>query len=548
MTGAEQHLLFHNGTIFDGTRFLPPGTSARVRRGVIVAVGEGLPLDGAEPVDLDGGTLLPGFVDAHAHPVFAGNQLRHCDLRDASDAGGYLDLIGSYARAHPEAEWIVGGGWALESFPGGIPTRHALDAIEPVRPVYLPNRDAHGAWVNTAALQLAGIDRTTPDPPDGRIERDENGDPIGMLQEGATALVGRLLPEVTADDWYAALLVAQDHLLALGVTGWQDAIVGPYLEGDDPLPTYLRAAENGDLRVSVVGALWWDRDRDLDQLDDLLHRRSLAADGLRFRATSVKMMLDGVAETHTAAMLEPYLDHDGCATDATGIDFVDPQRLPAFVTALDREGFQVHFHALGDRAVRQALDAVEAARAANPTSTTRHQLAHLQVVHPDDVPRFARLNAAANIQSLWATHEPQMDDLTIPYLGVRRAGWQYPFRSLREAGAPMCAGSDWAVTSANPFLALHVAVNRTLPAAAGGYGRDPFLPEQSLDLSAALANYTSGSATVNGTGDRAGRVAPGRDADLVVVDADLASVAASDICFTTVRQTWLRGALAYSAG
>jgi predicted amidohydrolase YtcJ len=167
-----------------------------VRGGVVVEVGGevggALPLDGAEPVDLDGGTLLPGFVDAHAHPVFAGNQLRHCDLRDASDAGGYLDLIGDYARQHPDTAWITGGGWALESVPGGTPTRHALDAIEPVRPVYLPNRDAHGAWVNSAALELVGIDRSTPDPPDGRIERDGNGDPIGMLQEGATALVGRV--------------------------------------------------------------------------------------------------------------------------------------------------------------------------------------------------------------------------------------------------------------------------------------------------------------------------------------------------------------------
>jgi predicted amidohydrolase YtcJ len=521
-----------------------PGTAVRVVDGSVAELGPDLDLDGAEPVDLDGGTLLPGFIDAHAHPVFAGNQLRHCDLRAASTADGYLEIIREYAATHPDEEWITGGGWAMEAFPGGVPTKELLDAVVPDRPVFLPNRDAHGAWVNSRALELAGIDRTTPDPPDGRIDRDAGGHPVGMLQEGASALVGRLLPETTADEWYAALLTAQDHLLAFGVTGWQDAIVGDYQDGTDPLPTYLRAAGNGDLRVTVVGALWWDRTRGLEQLDSLRHRRSLPANA-RFRATSVKMMLDGVAENHTAAMLDPYLDADGCASEVSGLDFIDPDELPRYVTALDAAGFQVHFHALGDRAVRHALDAIEAARRADPDSAARHHLAHLQVVHPDDLPRFARLGATANIQSLWATHEPQMDELTIPYLGETRARWQYPFRALQASGAAMCAGSDWPVTSPNPFLALHVAVNRTLPTSAGGAGGDPFLPEQALDLTTALANYTSGSARVNGVDDHAGSIKQGYDADLVVVDADLAHVEAAGICATRVRQTWLRGEPVY---
>jgi predicted amidohydrolase YtcJ len=544
VSAAASDVVFHNGTVFDGATFLSPGTAVRVRRGSIAEVGAHLDLAGAEIVDMDGGTLLPGFLDAHVHPVFAGNQLRHCDLREAITADGYLDLIRAYALSNPAEEWVTGGGWALEAFPGGVPTKHALDAVVPDRPVFLPNRDRHGAWVNSRALELAGIDRSTPDPPDGRIERDRDGNPTGMLQEGAAALVDRLVPELTPEDWYAALLTAQHHLLALGITGWQDAILGDYQENADPLPTYLRAAENGDLQVTVVGALWWDRSQGLDQIDSLLHRRGLPQTE-RFRATSVKMMLDGVAENHTAAMLEPYLDHDGCATDVTGLDFIDPEGLPEYVTALDREGFQIHFHALGDRAVRNALDAVEAARRANPTSTHRHHLAHLQVVHPDDITRFERLNATANIQSLWATHEPQMDELTIPYLGERRAGWQYPFRALRTAGAAMCAGSDWPISSPNPFLAIHVAVNRTLPKDAGGYGNEPFQPEQAIDLTSALANYTSGSARVNGVDDRAGAVKPRYDADLAVVDADLAHVSPNDICAVQVRQTWVRGQLVY---
>jgi predicted amidohydrolase YtcJ len=538
-------LVFHNGAVFDGGRFLPAGTTVRVSGGRIAAVGDQIPAGTAEPIDLAGGTLLPGFIDAHAHPVFAGNQLRHCDLRSTVDSAGYLALVADYARAHPDEDWITGGGWAMEAFAGGVPTRELLDAVAPDRPVFLTNRDCHGAWVNSRALELAGVDVSTPDPPDGRIERDAQGNPVGMLQEGAAALVGRLLPALTADEWYAALLTAQDHLLGLGVTGWQDAILGDYQDGIDPLPTYLRAEANGTLRATVVGALWWDRTRDLDQVEDLRHRRDLAG-AERFRATSVKMMLDGIAENHTAAMLEPYLDHDGCPGHADGLDFIDPDRLPLYVTRLDGEGFQVHFHALGDRAVRHALDAVAAARRANPESVGRHHLAHLQVVHPDDVPRFAALGATANIQSLWATHEPQMDDLTIPYLGARRAGWQYPFRSLQDAGAAICAGSDWPVTSPNPFLAMHVAVNRSLPTSAGGYGNEPFLPEQAISFPSALSAYTSGSASINGVEKRAGAVRAGFDADLVVVDADLAHLDRREICDVQVQQTWIRGDLVHS--
>ena len=222
-------LAFCNGTVFDGTRFLPAGTVVRVSNGTITAVGKSADagkLDGAELVDLGGGTLLPGFIDAHVHPVFAGDRLRRCNLSGVVTAGEYARIIADYAAAHPGEEWILGGGWSMEAFPGGVPSKELLDQLVPDRPVFLPNRDGHGAWVNSRALELAGIDASTPDPADGRIERDASGQPVGMLQEGAQQLVGRLLPEATVDDWYAGLLAAQDYLLSLGITGWQDAIVG----------------------------------------------------------------------------------------------------------------------------------------------------------------------------------------------------------------------------------------------------------------------------------------------------------------------------------
>jgi predicted amidohydrolase YtcJ len=534
-------IVFYNGTVFDGTRFLERGAHVRVRDGRIVDVGHGQDLGTAELVDLAGGTLLPGFIDAHVHPVHAGNVLRHCDLRDSRNASDYVEIVAAYARDHPEEEWIRGGGWSMEAFPGGVPTRQALDAVVPDRPVFLPNRDGHGAWVNTKALQLAGIDRSTPDPADGRIERDSSGEPSGMLQEGAAGLVSRLLPDLTEDDWYDALLLAQTHLFSCGVTGWQDAIVGWDQGEDRVLETYLRAAGNGALQANVVGALWWSRERGMDQLPELVHQRGVGQ-AERFRATTIKMMLDGVAENHTAAMLEPYLDHEGCATQHAGLDFIDPQELPRFVSALDGAGFQVHFHALGDRAVRNALDAIEESQRVNGKSGRRHHLAHLQVVHPDDIPRFARLSATANLQALWAAHEPQMDELTIPFLGERRSGWQYPFRSLQAAGTDLCAGSDWPVSSPNPLWAAHVAVNRRSP---GGADSDPFLPEQALDLPSFLAAYTSGSARVNGLDGVTGSIQEGLDADFAVVDADLAHIADHEIGDAAVVQTWARGEVVY---
>jgi predicted amidohydrolase YtcJ len=537
---VDNGILFTNGSVFVDEGFAPDGTSVLVKGDRIAAVGAAVDASGAEVVDLDGGTLLPGFIDSHAHPVFGGMQLLGCDLDAAGDAAGYLEIVDRYARAHPDRAWITGGGWSMTAFPGGIPTRQALDGVVSDRPVFLQNRDGHGAWVNGRALELAGIDRHTADPADGRIERDDRGDPAGMLQEGAMQLVARVLPPVTDQDRYRGLLAGQDYLLSLGVTGWQDAIVGRGFGQDDATDAYRRAASAGTLRVNVVGALWWQRDRGLEQLAELLHRRDSDGAG-RFWPTSVKMMLDGVAENHTAALLDPYLDAHGCATENSGLDFIDPEELPRFVTELDAHGFQVHFHALGDRAVRNALNAVSAARRANRGSAARHHLAHLQVIHPDDIPRFAALGATANIQPLWATNEAQMTELTIPFLGETRSTRQYPFAALAKTGAHIAGGSDWPVSSPDPLLGMHVAVNRSTPDNA----TRPFLPEQAISLRTALTAYTAGSARVNGLESVAGRIAAGFDADFAIVDADLAHIPDSEICQASVRQTWVRGGLAY---
>jgi predicted amidohydrolase YtcJ len=536
-------LVFAGGTVhtIDPTR--RRAAAVAVRDGRVVTVGDdGGALIGpdTEVVDLRGGALIPGFQDAHVHPAFAGVTMLTCDLTGAADQADALARVAAYAADHPDREWITGSGWSMEWFPGGTPERGLLDAIVPDRPVYLTNRDGHGAWVNTRALTLAGIDADTPDPADGRIERGPDGTPTGTLHEGAALLAGRLAPGPTAADRLTGLLRAQQHLHALGVTGWQDAIVGPYLGYHDPYDTYLDAARSGRLTARVVGALWWDRDRGLDQLPELLARRERGVAG-SFRPTSVKIMQDGVAENLTAAMTDPYLDGCGHRTAGRGLSHIDPAALREYVAALDAHGFQVHVHAIGDRAVREALDAFAAARDRNGPGDHRHHIAHLQVVQPDDVPRFAALGVAANIQPLWAAHTHQMDELTIPYLGAGRAAWQYPFAALRATGAVLAAGSDWAVSSADPWWGIHVAVNRVAPPGQGTPGAGPLLPGQALDLGTALAAYTIGSAYVNHLDHETGSIEPGKLADLAVLDRDPFAGPPGDIHATEVTQTFIAG-------
>jgi predicted amidohydrolase YtcJ len=546
-------LVFVNGDVYtvDGARSWAGAVA--VKDGEIVAVA---PADdgvrdligsGTDVVDLRGAMLLPGFQDAHVHPVSAGVDMLLCDLHDLGTLDQYLGAIRDYADAHPDEPWILGGGWTMDAFPGGVPTRETLDAVLPDRPSFLPNRDGHSAWVNTKALEVAGITRETEDPSDGRIERVADGEPSGTLHEGAMELLAPHVPQPSHDLVHRGLLKGQEAMHAWGLTAWQDAIVDRDLLVRN-YDAYLAAGEKGELTARVVGALWWDRYRELDQIDELVALRETGAAG-RFAATSVKIMQDGVCENFTAAVLDPYLGKDGTTTENRGISFVDPELLNEAVTRLDALGFQVHFHALAERAVREALDAIEAARKVNGPADRRHHLAHIQVVHPDDLPRFRRLGAVANAQPLWAAHEAQMDELTIPFLGEPRWRWQYPFASLRRHGATIAMGSDWPVSTADPLEEIHVAVNRRMPA---DYPYrvetdEAFLPHERLDLASAIAGFTIGTAYVNHLERQAGSIEVGKYADLAVIDRNLFDHPADEISSARCLQTYVAGERVHAA-
>lgn len=527
---------FHSGRIFDGTQLLPEGTAVLVRGTRIMAFGPEAELAAKREetdtlFDLGGNLLTPGFSDAHVHTVMGGVESLGCDLTVPEGIEAVLATIAAFA-ARTTAGWITGGGWAMSDFPGGVPTAQLLDTVVCDRPAYLINRDHHGAWVNTHALQLAGISASTPDPADGRIERDEAGNPTGTLHEGAMDLVSARIPALAAATFGAGLLAGQARLHSVGVTGWQEAILGEYAGYPDTSRYYAEASAAGTLTAHAVGALWVPRTTTLDDIDGLVtefseRRRVNAAAG--FPTNSAKIMVDGVAENQTAALLEPYLRSCTCAPKdpdpGTGLTYLPVEVLNAVAVALDAAGFDLHLHVIGDRATRLGLDAIEAARTANGTTGGRHHLAHLQIIHPDDLARFGELGVTANAQALWACNDQQMTELTLPVLGAERSSWQYPYRSLIDSGATLAMGSDWPVSSPDPWQGIHVAVNRRPP---GDLGTEPLVASEAITLLEALTAYTSGSAWLN-RDDHAGTISPDARADLVVWDADPFGLPASEL-------------------
>ncbi|HSJ28058.1 MAG TPA: amidohydrolase [Acidimicrobiia bacterium] len=485
------------------------GTGRVPNRSVLVDEGRivGIDVDpsGAATIELGSRLLVPGFVDAHVHPMVGGLRILSCDLTEVDTRDEAERRIAATAAALPPGEWLTGGGWLYDWYHRGCPSARLLDRLAPDRPAAIKVRDGHSIWVNSKALSAAGVTADTPDPPDGRIEREPDGSPQGTLHEGAMRLVESLVPPPDPAQAVAALRAGADYLHRMGVTSWQDAWV------TDLEHSAYRTLEPH----SVVGALWWDRSRGIEQVAEVIERSRERMAG--YRPHAVKLMLDGVCENFTAAMTSPYDGPHGLSPGHAGTDFIEPGLVAEAVTAFDAAGLQCHFHAIGDRAVRSALDAVAAGRTANGWSGPIHHIAHIQVIHPEDLRRFADLRVAANCQPLWACNDTAMLEMTVPYLGAERARWQYPFGALARSGALLAMGCDWPVSTGDVMQQVSVAVRRRPP----GDDEPPIhLPEQRLTLDQALTGFTLGSAIVNGVAARTGRIRLGNVADLAVLDTD----------------------------
>jgi hypothetical protein len=406
-----------------------------------------------------------------------------------------------------------------------------IDAIVPDRPVILWSRDGHTTWVNSRALEAGGITKDTPDPVDGRIDRDpKSGEPSGSLQEGASGLVAAKAPPRSDQVRDDGLRYSVRMLNSYGITGIQDASVD---EAD--LKTYHRLDQAGDLSLHVVGSIWWDRDQGLEQVENIKRLRSEYTKG-RVDAGTVKIMQDGVMENYTAVVLEPYKLKG--QKDVRGIPMVEPELLKKVVTQLDADGFQVHFHAIGDGAVRQALDAIAAARGANGDLDHRHHISHIQLIHPADQPRFRQLNVVANFQPLWAYADEYINDLTLPFISKATAAYMYPIGSMERSGAVVAFGSDWSVSTANPFEEMETAVTR-MDALDGT--TTSWMPEERIGLPEALAAFTISAAYTNRDEKNTGSLEVGKLANLAVLDRNLFEIPATEISDTKVLLTLFEG-------
>lgn len=528
-------IVFRNGVVYTMDEARSTHEAVAVRDGRIQAVGSSVEITllagpETEIVDLAGGMVLPGFHDTHVHPMSGGHEALGCSLSRATTVAQLLDNVRECAREG--SGWVIGRGWSLALFPpDGNPRKTLLDAVVPDRPVFLEGVDGHSAWVNSAALAAAKIDRSTPNPPLGVIERDEDGEPSGTLRESAMRLVSRLLPPPTPEQNAEALRVGLMQANAFGITSLVEASAG-----EEELAAYKALADRDALTARVLVSIGYAA----DNFERLLAAREDYR-GKRLRPDAVKIFVDGVLEGETAALLEPYLDRP----DFSGTLNYEPAPLAQAVTRFDGMGLHVHMHAIGDRAVRVGLDAIAAARAANPDRKWMHDIAHLQLVDPADLPRFAELGVAANFQALWAFPDAYITDINLPVVGEERVTRMYPIGSAQRAGAMIVGGSDWNVSSLNPLDAIQVAVTRMDP---DGVVPAPLNLDERVDLPTMLAAYTINAARLMRQDDEVGSIEPGKAADLVVLDRNVLELPPDQIRTARVVRTLLDGETVYAAG
>ncbi len=533
-------VIVYNGRVYQGAG-KPLAEAVAIRGHEILRVGanaEIKPLGGraTQVIDAHGGAVLPGFIDAHLHFISGGLGIDRIDLLDAETLDAIKRKIRGYAAANPDRPWVLGQGWYYSPFPGGLPTRQQLDDLVPDRPAYIRCYDGHTGWANTKALQLAGITRETPDPPDGIVVKDPaTGEPTGILKEAAQGLMSKVMPKVTHADRLRAIRAAVAEATRLGVTGIQEAGAS---ESDLELFDEVRRA--GDLKVRVYAAVSVDdlkTDADADGIEDL--RQRYGSDPF-LRVGAIKLMLDGVIEAYTAQMLAPYSNNPG----TTGHANYTPEALDRIVRIADRHGWQVFTHAIGDGAVRMTLDAYERAAAANPAPARgrRHRIEHAETIDPADIPRFAKLGVIASYMPFHANPSPAQLDVWTANIGPERSARGWICRTLLDSGAHLAFGSDWPVVSLDPRLEINMAVNRTTADGnpPGGWG-----PDQKIRLEAAIDAITSGAAYASFNEQRQGRLAPGLLADLVVLSTDIFAGPPARLLDGVVDLTMVDGKVVY---
>jgi predicted amidohydrolase YtcJ len=486
-------------------------------------------------IDARGGAVLPGFNDAHAHLISGGLALDQVKLDDAKTVDEIKDTVRVWAEANPGRQWITGRGWYYQPFNGALPTRQMLDTLVPDRPAYLIAYDGHTGWANTAALKAAGITRATKNPAGGIIVRDpRTGEPTGALKETAMALMSKVAPQPTQEDRLAAIGAAIDEAHRLGITSVHDA-GAPSTD----LELYEQLRKRNRLTLRVYQALRVDgllTEADLDELDRI---RTRFADDPVLKTGAIKLVADGVIEAHTGAMLAPYANRP-----TKGDPRFSPEQLTTIIGMLDRRGWQVMTHAIGDAAVRMTLDAYEAAAKNNPLPERgrRHRVEHIETIDPADVPRFGKLGVIASFQPVHATPSPTPGDVWSTNIGEERAARGWLWNSIAKTNGPLAFGSDWPVMTFDPKMGLHVAVTRTTPE---GLPKGGWLPAERLALRKAIQVYTRDAAWASFDEGRKGTLSRDMLADIVVLSDDIFSAPPARLTTTEVAVTIADGKVVY---
>ena len=551
--------VIRGGIVFTGAKGGPAQAVAIAADGTILATGSDAAIKryvgaSTQVIDAAGGTVMAGIHDGHVHPLYAGLASLSPSLYNAElsleELLGYLQYYLDQSDGQEPDGWLTVGDWNPVAAPyDAMPAnRSYLDLLDTGRPIALRGSDGHNLWTNSRGLQVANITRDTPDPTGGEIVRDSSGEPTGVLKDTAVSLVLDVIPEPGEEVALRAMADALAIMSASGITSFMDAAVS-----EDWLDAYAALAGMGAIRQRVQPALRIPDELHGDPAGAVSWARGLAADydGIPgVRLGTVKVFMDGVMEypAQTAALLQPYLDGDGTPTDNYGQLYIDGPTMGGLATAFDAAGWQMHAHAIGDAAVRAALDGYEIARRANKRSDNRHSIAHLQLVHPDDYGRFAPLNVIADMQLQWAIRDVWTLDALEPFIGPDRHQRLYPARSLRDAGARLAGGSDWPVDPLIPMNQIETAVDRI-----GYYGSvygdgDPLYPEQGITLEQSLTMHTMGTAYQLHQEQLTGTLEPGKQADLVILDRDITSVPIGEVYHAQVALTMVGGAPTFDAG
>jgi predicted amidohydrolase YtcJ len=493
-------------------------------------------------IDLKSRMLLPGFQDSHVHPAEAPNPASKVDLHGLIRREQIFARIREYAQAHPGKRWILGEGWEQGAFlPSGTPTKEMLDAVVPDRPALMIG--SHESWANSRALAAAHITAATPDPADGRIGRDAQGQPTGMLFEHAEDLVQAVVPPLTPAEWVANLSYSLDTMTRLGITALEDAMATADIQR-----AYQTLDQSRKLRQRVtLCQLYRPAESDDAQLREFVARRT-ALTGHRLRAGCVKIFLDGAYGSHGAFLLKPYSDDPQKYGRAKLL--VEPGRLDRLVTRLDAAGFQVHMHAIGDGAVHAGLDAIEAARKANGFRDNRDTIAHLSLMADGDVARFRTLRVVANMTPIWSVDDPWETIFAPREFGPERFHELYKTRTLLDSGVVLVWGTDWPITSVSPLDGLETATTHRYPGGKDLKGEEDhaWKPEERVSLEQAIVAYTAAGAYLLHDELTRGSLVPGQEADLVVLDRNLFVTPPLEIHSVQVDMTMVGGEVIFERG